>query len=54
VLNDKEKAVIELQYFGGLPQQQIATILDISRDSVKTVRQRAINKMRGFFNQKES
>ena len=48
-LRHEEKEVVELMYFKGLTQKEIAKLMDIPIGTVKTRMSRAIKKLRYFF-----
>lgn len=53
LLNEKEKAYLELNYKAGKKHKEIAEIFNISVNSVSTVIFRAKNKIKGYIESKE-
>lgn len=45
-LTPRQKQIIELSYFEGISNKDIAKMLDIAQSTVTTVRQRALNSLR--------
>lgn len=52
VLDDKERAIIELSYIGGLNLREIADLLGVSRADIHHCRMEALTKIRAKINEK--
>lgn len=54
MLNEKERLIIKMQFSDTMSQKEIAELLGISPDSVKTTLFRAMQKLRKLFNAKRN